>query len=71
MDERISDTIGHHIRNIYKESELGKLATTEDFSVVQREDNRTVRWLILTAESNPRDKDLMIRLTINMLTGEH
>ncbi|MBU2027895.1 MAG: virulence protein RhuM/Fic/DOC family protein [Pseudomonadota bacterium] len=26
---------------------------------------------LLTAESNPRDKDLMIRLTINMLTGEH
>ena len=26
---------------------------------------------LLTAESNPRDKDLMIRLTMNMLTGEH
>ncbi|MFH1158294.1 MAG: Fic family protein, partial [Pseudomonadota bacterium] len=26
---------------------------------------------LLTAESNPRDKDVMIRLTMNMLTGEH
>ena len=26
---------------------------------------------LLTAESNPRDKDLMIRLTMNMLTGKN
>ena len=54
-----------------KEIEFDKAITTEDFSVVQWEGNRNVRRLLLTAESTPRDKDLMIRLTINMLTGEH
>ena len=33
--DKDTDTIGLHIRNIYKESELQKAATTEDFSVVQ------------------------------------
>jgi prophage maintenance system killer protein len=41
--EKDSDNIGLHVRNIYKESELEKAATTEDFSVVQREGNRSVR----------------------------
>ncbi len=41
--DKDSDTIGLHIRNIYKESELGKAATTEDFSVVQWEGSRSVR----------------------------
>ena len=41
--DKDSDTIGLHIRNIYKESELEKAATTEDFSVVQSEGNRSIR----------------------------
>ena len=41
--DKDSDTIGLHIRNIYKESELGKAATTEDFSVVQWEGSRSIR----------------------------
>jgi len=41
--DKDSDTIGLHIRNIYKESELGKAATTEDFSVVQYEGSRRIR----------------------------
>lgn len=37
------DTIGLHLRNIYKESELKESATTEESSVVQREGGREVR----------------------------
>lgn len=29
-----SDTIGLHLRNIYKDEELDEISTTEDFSVV-------------------------------------
>ena len=38
-----TDTIGLHIRNIYKENELVERATTEESSVVQREGGRQVK----------------------------
>lgn len=37
-----SDTIGLHIKNIYKEKELDEKATTEENSVVQKEGKRNV-----------------------------
>jgi hypothetical protein len=37
------DTIGLHLRNIYKEGELEESATTEESSVVQKEGKRQVR----------------------------
>ncbi|MEO5618462.1 MAG: RhuM family protein [Candidatus Eisenbacteria bacterium] len=37
------DTIGLHVRNVFKEGELDEKATTEDFSVVQTEGSRSVR----------------------------
>ena len=37
-----SDNISLHLKNIYKESELSASSTIEDFSVVQKEGNRTV-----------------------------
>lgn len=37
------DTIGLHIRNIYKEGELNVGGTTEDSSVVQAEGGRKIR----------------------------
>ncbi|WP_202985205.1 hypothetical protein [Mucilaginibacter inviolabilis] len=37
------DTIGLHIRNIYKEGELGAEATAEDSSVVKLEARRNVK----------------------------
>ena len=40
--DKDTDTIGLHIRNIIKESELDEKATTEYFSVVQKEGNRKV-----------------------------
>lgn len=40
--EKDSDTIGLHLKNIYKESELDENSTTEFFSVVQSEGKRTV-----------------------------
>lgn len=41
--EKDADTIGLHIRNIYKEKELSPEGTTEDSSVVQSEGGRPVR----------------------------
>lgn len=41
--DKDSDTIGLHLRNIYKENELTESATTEESSVVQMEGDRQVR----------------------------
>lgn len=38
-----SDNISLHLKNIYNDGELNEIATTEDFSVVQKEGNRDVR----------------------------
>ena len=40
--QKDTDTIGLHIRNIYKEKELPKNSTTEYFPVVQKEGKREV-----------------------------
>jgi prophage maintenance system killer protein len=40
--DKDSDTIGVHIKNIYKEKELDEKATTEENSVVQKEGKRSV-----------------------------
>ena len=44
--EKDSDTIGLHLRNIYKSGELMEKATTEKYSVVQKEGNRNVKRTI-------------------------
>ncbi|MBE0673675.1 MAG: virulence protein RhuM/Fic/DOC family protein [Bacteroidales bacterium] len=44
--EKDSDTIGLHLRNIYKSGELVEKATTEKYSVVQKEGNRNVKRTI-------------------------
>ena len=41
--EKDSDTIGLHIRNVFKEGELAREGTTEQSSVVQNEGGRQVR----------------------------
>jgi hypothetical protein len=41
--DKDTDTIGLHIRNIYAEGELDEKATTEVFSVVQKEGERSVK----------------------------
>ena len=41
--DKDSDTIGLHIKNIYKERELKKSSTTEKYSVVQKEGKREVK----------------------------
>jgi hypothetical protein len=45
--EKDSDTIGLHLKNIFKTKELDKKATTEKYSVVQTEGNRQVNRNIL------------------------
>ncbi len=44
--EKDSDTIGLHLRNIYKSGELTEKATTDKYSVVQKEGNRNVKRTI-------------------------
>ena len=38
-----SDNIGLHLKNIYNDMELDKDSTTEDFSVVQKEETRNIK----------------------------
>lgn len=45
--EKDSDTIGLHLKNIFKSKELVKNATTEKYSVVQKEGQRNVKRDIL------------------------
>ena len=44
--EKDSDTIGLHLRNIYKSGELKEKATTDKYSVVQEEGHRKVKRTI-------------------------
>lgn len=44
--EKDSDTIGLHLRNIFQTGELEEEATTENFSVVQKEGSRSVKRTI-------------------------
>ena len=41
--DKDSDTIGLHLKNIYKAGELDKISTSEDSSVVQKEGTRQVK----------------------------
>ncbi len=41
--EKDSDTIGLHLKNIYKSGELDEISTTEKYSVVRQEGNRKVK----------------------------
>lgn len=41
--DKDSDTIGLHLKNIYKENELDEISTTEFFSVVQIEGKREIK----------------------------
>jgi len=41
--EKDTDTIGLHLKNIYKSEELDEFSTTEKYSVVQKEGNRNVK----------------------------
>ena len=44
--DKDSDTIGLHLRNIFKSRELEEISTTENFSVVRQEGERKVKRLI-------------------------
>ena len=44
--DKDTDTIGLHIRNVFKEGELGEASTTEESSVVQQEGGRQVRRIV-------------------------
>jgi prophage maintenance system killer protein len=44
--DKDTDTIGLHIRNVFKESELDENSTTEESSVVQKEGDRQIRRVV-------------------------
>jgi hypothetical protein len=44
--DKDTDTIGLHIRNIFKEGELEEISTTEEYSVVQNEGSRKVQRVV-------------------------
>jgi hypothetical protein len=79
--ERDRSVINRHLRNIFKEGELEQVATCAFFANVQTEGERTITRQIehynntltalalLVAESNADNKDLMIRLIINLLAS--
>lgn len=55
-----TDTIGLHIRNVYKESELEESATTEESSVVRTEGKRKVtRTIRFYNEVTPEVKNML------------
>ena len=82
--EKDSDTIGLHIRNIYKEGELDEAATTEESSVVHdkngllrdREggkriaDNALVAMTLMIAESRAQEKDVITAMLTNLIGGK-
>lgn len=45
--DKDSDTIGLHLKNIFKSEELDEISTTEKYSVVQQEGNREIKRNIL------------------------
>jgi len=45
--DKNSDTIGLHLKNIFRTKELDKISTTEKYSVVQQEGNREVKRHLL------------------------
>ncbi len=42
-----SDNVGLHLKNIYKDFELDPKLTTEEFSVVQKEENTVIYRFVL------------------------
>ena len=56
--DKDTDTVGLHLRNIYKEGELEESATTEESSVVQKEGNQKV-WCELLHLSQQLPKTLL------------
>lgn len=63
-----TDTIGLHLRNVYKSGELNEKATTEKFSVVQREGNREVRRTIAIYNL---DAIISVGYRVNSKRGTH
>lgn len=41
--DKDTDTVGLHLKNIFKSNELDETSTTEDFSVVRQEGSRQVK----------------------------
>lgn len=66
--QKDSDTIGLHIRNIYKDAELQEDRTTEKSSVVQKEGNRNIK-----REVNFYNLDVIISVgyRVNTKQGVH
>ena len=66
-----------HLRNVYRDGELSESATAKDFLVVRQEGKRLTlneqgltALTLLIAESDPKAKDLMVRLVMNLIAED-
>jgi hypothetical protein len=66
-----------HLKNVDAEREVGQRLTAKDFLAVRAEDggarladNAMVALPLLMADSGPAQKDLMIRLILNLLEDD-
>jgi hypothetical protein len=60
--------ISKHVKNIYNDKELTRKATVSKMETVQTEGKRQVSRSLVAA-SDPKDKDVFIRLVMNMLAA--
>jgi len=71
--DRDKSVISRHIKNIFKEGELDKKsvvaknATTAVNGGVKINDNALVALLLMTAKSDPQQKETVINLIVNIL----
>lgn len=69
---RDKSVISRHLRNVFVSRELEREATVAKIATVQREGEREIvreieALALLVAESEPTQKELMIRLILNLL----
>jgi len=65
--------ISRHILNIFSEKELNRISTVAKFATVQTEgnkriaDNALVALCLLIAESNPKEKEMIVKVIVNLI----
>jgi len=60
--DKDSDTIGLHLKNIYKSEELEEVSTTEKYLVVRQEGKRKVKRQLKGKSSLNRTKKILLLL---------
>ncbi len=66
--ERDQSVISRHVNNIFKEGELDKKSNMQKMHI-PNSDNVLVALTLMIAESHPNDKDMMIKVVVNLLAN--